>query len=37
MLYSKGESPSFNSYFERWKSKEAYVKKRKQKIRIDER
>ena len=35
-FYSKSNKPVFNSYFEQWKSKEAYVKARKQKIRVDE-
>ncbi len=35
-LYNKGKKQTFNSYFQKWKSKEEYVKKRKQKIRIDE-
>jgi len=36
LFYSKGENPIFNSFFEPWESKEAYVKARKQKVRIDE-
>jgi len=35
-FYKKGESPIFNSYFESWPSKEAYVKARKQKVHTDE-
>jgi len=35
-FYSKSKQPLFNSYFEPWESKEAYVKARKQKIRIDD-
>jgi len=35
-FYSKSKHPIFNSFFEPWESKEAYVKARKQKIRIDE-
>jgi adenine-specific DNA-methyltransferase len=34
--YSKSDAPIFNSITEEWKSKEEYVKKRKQKILIDE-
>lgn len=30
--YSKTDNPTFNSFFERWASKEEYVKKRKQKV-----
>jgi hypothetical protein len=36
LLYSKNDEQIFNSYFERWDSKEEYVKKRKQKIRMDD-
>ncbi len=35
-LYSKTLSPTFNSYFKPWESKEAYVKARKQKVRTDD-
>jgi DNA modification methylase len=35
-FYTKSKQPVFNSYFEPWESKEAYVKARKQKIRIDD-
>lgn len=35
-FYTKSEQPVFNSYFQIWESKEAYVKARKQKIRVDE-
>jgi len=35
-FYIKSNQPVFNSYFEAWESKEAYVKARKQKIRIDD-
>jgi len=35
-LYSKTMSPIFNSYFRPWSSKDAYVKARKQKVRIDD-
>lgn len=34
--YSKSKNPKFNSYFEQWTSKEEYVKKRKQKVLLDE-
>jgi len=34
-FYAKSGQPIFNSYFQPWESKEAYVKARKQKIRID--
>ncbi|MBU3948193.1 MAG: site-specific DNA-methyltransferase [Proteobacteria bacterium] len=34
-FYAKLDKPIFNSYFEPWESKEAYVKARKQKIRIN--
>lgn len=34
--YSKSDSPYFASFFEQWASKEEYVKKRKQKVLIDE-
>jgi len=36
LFYSKSHKSIFNSYFNPWESKEAYVKARKQKIRIDE-
>jgi DNA modification methylase len=36
LFYSKSNKPLFNSFFEAWESKEAYVKSRKQKIRVDE-
>ncbi|MDK2974451.1 MAG: adenine-specific DNA-methyltransferase [Methanofollis sp.] len=36
LFYSKSEDPIFNSFFEPWKSKESYVKTRKQKVRIDD-
>lgn len=36
LYYSKGPSPAFNSYSLPWKSKEEYVRIRKQKIFIDE-
>ncbi len=36
LFYSKGNSPSFNSFFEQWESKEEYVKRRKQKVLFDE-
>lgn len=35
-FYSNSETPTFNSLFEEWESKEEYVKKRKQKILIDD-
>lgn len=35
-FYTKSKFPIFNSFFEQWESKEAYVKARKQKINIDE-
>ncbi len=35
-FYSNSETPTFNSFFEEWESKEEYVKKRKQKILIDD-
>lgn len=35
-FYSKGGNPVFNSYFEQWESKEEYVRKRKQKVHLDE-
>jgi adenine-specific DNA-methyltransferase len=35
LFYSKSKNSIFNSYFEAWESKEAYVKTRKQKIHID--
>ncbi len=34
--YSKSDSPYFASFFEQWASKEEYVKKRKQKVLVDE-
>ena len=34
-LYGKSEGQYFESYFEKWESKEEYVKKRKQRIHID--
>lgn len=34
--YSKSEQPDFNSYFEKWASKEEYVRKRKQKVLQDD-
>lgn len=36
LFYSKSKAPIFNSFFEKWESKEAYVKARKQKLRLDE-
>ncbi|HHY26718.1 MAG TPA: site-specific DNA-methyltransferase [Desulfitobacterium dehalogenans] len=36
LFYSKSKNPIFNSYFRNWDSKEAYVKARKQKVRVDE-
>ncbi|WP_229866431.1 site-specific DNA-methyltransferase [Sinomonas cellulolyticus] len=36
LYYSKGDNPYFASFFERWESKEEYVKKRKQKVHTDE-
>jgi len=36
LFYSKSHSPVFNSFFTPWESKEAYVKARKQKVRVDE-
>ena len=35
LFYSKSERPVFKSFFTPWESKEAYVKARKQKVRID--
>ncbi|MEY4750722.1 MAG: hypothetical protein RIQ60_2936 [Pseudomonadota bacterium] len=35
-LYGKGEDQYFASFFEKWESKEEYVKKRKQKVHYDE-
>jgi adenine-specific DNA-methyltransferase len=35
-FYSKGKEPFFASYFEQWESKEEYVRKRKQKVHVDE-
>lgn len=34
--YSSSDSPQFNSFFEKWSSKEEYVKKRKQKVLTDD-
>jgi DNA modification methylase len=34
-FYTISAQPVFNSYFERWASKEEYVKKRKQKVSVD--
>lgn len=34
--YSKSANPTFESFFEQWESKEEYVKKRKQKVHLDE-
>jgi adenine-specific DNA-methyltransferase len=34
-MYGKNESPYFESFFEKWDSKEEYVKKRKQKLYTD--
>lgn len=36
LFYGKSDGQIFNSFFEAWESKKDYVKKRKQKIRIDE-
>ncbi|MCC7533049.1 MAG: site-specific DNA-methyltransferase [Bacteroidia bacterium] len=36
LFYGKGEKQLFNSYFEKWESKEEYVKRRKQKVLIEE-
>lgn len=36
LLYAKSDRQIFNSYFTPWESKEEYVKKRKQKVRLDE-
>jgi len=36
LFYARSESQTFNSYMQQWESKEQYVRKRKQKIRIDE-
>ncbi len=36
LFYAKSENQKFNSYFEPWKSKEEYVRKRKQQVRLDE-
>ena len=36
LFYSKSKKSLFNSYFEPWESKEAYVKARKQKVRTEE-
>ncbi|WP_182418546.1 site-specific DNA-methyltransferase [Bartonella sp. HY038] len=35
-VYGKSDQQYFNSYFEKWESKEEYIKKRKQKLLIDE-
>lgn len=35
-FYKKGDNPIFNSFFDAWPSKEAYVKARKQKVHTDE-
>ncbi|WP_411062364.1 site-specific DNA-methyltransferase [Vibrio parahaemolyticus] len=35
-MYGKSDTPYFESYFEKWGSKEEYVKKRKQKLLTDE-
>lgn len=35
-MYGKSDSQYFNSYFEKWESKEEYVKKRKQKLLTDD-
>lgn len=35
-MYGKSDSQYFESYFQRWESKEEYVKKRKQKLHVDE-
>lgn len=35
-LYGKGEAQHFESFFEMWDSKEEYVKKRKQKVHVDD-
>ncbi len=34
-MYGKSDAQHFESFFERWKSKEEYVKKRKQKVHVD--
>lgn len=36
LYYSKSDSPYFESYFEKWSSKEEYVKKRKQKVLVED-
>lgn len=36
LFYGKGDKQVFNSFFEQWDSKEEYVKKRKQKLLIEE-
>lgn len=36
LMYGKSDSQYFESFFERWESKEEYVKKRKQKLLTDE-
>lgn len=35
LMYGKSDTPYFASFFEPWESKAAYVKKRKQKLRVD--
>lgn len=35
-MYGKSDNPYFESYFEKWASKEEYVKKRKQKLFVEE-
>ncbi len=35
-FYTKGNTPVFNSYFEKWSSAADYVKKRKQKVLVDD-
>ncbi len=36
LMYGKSDSPYFASFFEQWESKEAYVRKRKQKLLVDD-
>lgn len=36
LFYTKSSTSKFNSYFEKWASKDEYVKKRKQKVFIDD-
>ena len=36
LYYSKSKKPNFNSFFQLWASKKAYVKARKQKVRVDD-